>query len=55
MTDVTCIEYDFIRKWLLVASRQNIIICKKTEDYLLNFNSQKVIQVDHEVTCIRIN
>lgn len=54
MTDVGCIEYDSIRKWLLVASKHNIVVCRKTEEYLLNFNSQKVIQIDHEVTCINL-
>lgn len=55
MTDVSCIEYDPIRKWLLVASKKNIVVCKKTEEYLLNFNSQKHIQIDHEITCIHVN
>jgi hypothetical protein len=55
MNGVGCILYDSIRKWLLVASGNKIIICKKTEDYLLNFNLQKVASIDHEITCIHIN
>ena len=47
MTDVNCIEYDSIRRWLLVASKKSIIICKKTEEYLLNFNSQKAVRIDY--------
>ena len=52
MSDVSCIEYDPLRKQLLVASKHNLIICKKSEDYLLNFNLQKSVQIDHEITCM---
>jgi len=50
-----CIEYDSARKQLLVANKSGLLVCRKTEEYLLNFSHQKQVMISHDITAICIS
>ena len=37
---------------VLVGLRKGLAICRKNEDYQLNFNNQKTVSVNEDINCI---
>lgn len=52
--DSGALAYDPVRKWLLSACKSRLLVCKKNDDYCLNFSSQQVVDIEEEISCIRI-
>jgi hypothetical protein len=52
--EANCVEYDYTRKILLVGGKKCLIVCRKIEDYCLNFTSQKIIRLEEDITCVYI-
>lgn len=53
--EALCVQYDSSRHLVLVGQKKGLVICKKNEEYHLNFSNQKHITIEEDISCMLIN